>query len=78
MRGRGQGDDRPRTTGQGRGAKYNGLSTMGQLAEAKRPKRRGYSAMQPSSINENNDGCIDGVEVESGGGSEGGLASAFG
>ena len=29
-------------------------------------------------INENNDGCIDGVEVESRGGSEGGLASAFG
>ena len=37
-----------------------------------------YSEMQPNSINENNDGCIDGVEVESGGGSKGGLASVFG
>ena len=41
-------------------------------------KEDGYSAMQPNSINENNDGCIDGVEVESGGGSKGGLASVFG
>ena len=52
---------------------------MRQQRDAKEAegKEDRYSAMQPNSINENNDGCIDGVEVESGGGSEGGLASAF-